>query len=277
MKILSALFLIALSFKGMAQGVEEDSISPWTLGLAVGYYLSGDATATYYNASDAGINLGKDQSRLVNLLTNVNTEPRIRESLGGYDFELAEYAQDIRYNNTASFDLQLSYNFKNGWMFSTYFRTVKLTAAGIFTLRVNRVNQGSSPVPYLERATISGKETRSHIDFGIGKKIEMRQNFFTLLEAGLDLNFVEVKENKVEIAGTVYPLPIFTDPINPQSNQATTVGAGFFAGVGLGYQLPGQWGFLLKATYIQTKVDVNKLVEETIPVFLPTLGFSRSF
>ncbi len=277
MKFFPVLLLLMVSLVGKVHAQQEDSIPAWTVGLAVGYYVSGDATASYYNADDAGINFGNSESRLQNLLTNPQTEPKIRESLGGYNFELSEYANDMRYNSTAAFDLQLSYNFNKGWMFSMYFRSVKLTAAGIFTLLVERTSQPNSTEPFLERANISGKESRSHIGLGVGKKFPFRENFYTLVEAGLDMNFVEVEQNIVEIAGQTYTLPTYNDPLNYQATEITTFGTGFFAAAGIGYQLPGQWGFLLKANYLQTSIDVNKIVQESIPVFLPTLGFSRSF
>ena len=235
MKIHLYLFLIFSPLLLIAQ--QESDSSNFRVGFFAGYYISGNATAGYYN--------GRDNNRLLNYMNIQEIETQIRESLDGYNFELAEYAQDMRYNNAASFELQASYLFGNNWNISMRFHSVNLEAASIFTLRVDRTNQGNPNTldPYLEEAKISGKESRSHIDLGLGKEFVFKNNLFILTEAGFDLNFVKVKENKMQIAGRTYSLPLYTNVLNQQATPTTTVGSGIYLGLGAGFRFSMGWTF----------------------------------
>ncbi len=256
-------------FASVASAQSSVDTSKWTLGIGVGYYLPDDATAAYYN--------GQDNNRLLLLLQGFD-EPRIRDALGGYDFELEEYAQDMAYNNVAAFELEMAYRFGQNWNVSLYFRNVTLTAAGIFTLRVQRVNQNNTPDPYLERANINGRERRSHLALGGGKRLYLNESsFYIPVEAGVDFNFIEVLENKVQIAGSTFNLPTFTNIQAQQGNNPITVGSGFFASTGIGYQLPSQYGFAIRGTFIQSNISVNDIVEDSGSIYMLSLYFSRTF
>lgn len=249
---------------------ESDS-SNFRVGIFAGYYISGDATAEYYN--------GRDNNRLKNFINITQIENQIRESLDGYNFELAEYAQDMRYNNAASFELQASYLFGNNWNISLRFHSANLEAAGIFTLRVDRTNQGNPNTldPYLEEAKISGKESRSHIDIGIGKEFVFENNLFILAEVGFDLNFVKVKENKMQIAGRTYSLPLYTNILNQQATPTTTIGTGIYLTCGAGFRFSNSIDFLIKTTYMNTKINLNDVAVNRLNIFIPSVGFSKVF
>ncbi len=265
------LYLITLIVPiSITAQVDRDS-SNFRVGIFAGYYIPGDATAVYYNASD--------NNRLLNYINIPQIENQIRETLGGYNFELAEYAQDMRYNNAASFELQASYLFGKNWNISLRFHSVNLTAASIFTLIVDRPSQGNPQTldPYLEEAQISGKESRSHIGLGVGKEFVFDNNVFVLSEAGLDLNFVKVKENKMQIAERTYSLPLYTNVLNQQATPTTTVGSGIYLALGTGIRFANGLDFILKATYINTKINLNNVVEERVNVFIPSIGFTKVF
>ncbi len=263
------LFLIFSPVLLTAQEVSDSS--NFKLGIFAGYYISGDATAEYYN--------GRDNNRLLNYMNIQEIERQIKESLDGYNFELAGYAQDMRYNNAASFELQASYLFGNNWNISLRFHSANLEAASIFTLRVDRTNQGNPNTldPYLEEAKISGKESRSHIDIGLGKEFVFENNLFILTEAGFDLNFVKVKENKMQIAGRTYSLPLYTDALNQQASPTTTIGTGVYFTGGAGFRFSNGMDFLLKTTYMNTKINVNDVIVDRLNIFIPSVGFSKMF
>lgn len=269
MKTFATLIISLLAGAVIAQAEAAEDSAAFKLGIYVGYYNSGDATANYYN--------GRDNNRLEYFLKQPYTHTQIKESLGGYEFSLEEYANDMRYNAAASFELQMAYEFGRNWSISARFHNVSLAAAGIFTLRVQRQNQNNSVEPYLEQADISGKETRSHIDFGVGKKFFFEEKFYFLAEAGLDLNFVEVKENKLRIADRTYGLSTYTNVLNQQASNPTTFGSGFYLGPGLGYAFPGNMDFLVKATYMRTKININKVFKAQTNIFIPSVGFSMRF
>ncbi len=269
MKNLLPLLLTVITVNLSAQN-DRDS-SNFRVGIFAGYYISGNSTAAYFNASD--------NNRLVNFMEIPQIENQIRESLNGYNFELEQYAQDMRYNKTAAFELQASYLFGKNWNVSLRFHSVNLEASSIFTLRVDRPSQGNPQTldPYLEEAQISGKESRSHIELGLGKEFVFDNNVFVLTEAGFDLNFVKVKENKMRIAERNYTLPLYTDPLNQQATPATTVGSGIYLALGSGFRFDNGLDFVLKVTYINTKINLNNVVEDRINVFIPAIGFTKVF
>jgi hypothetical protein len=261
-------FLLCLSvFYIMAQ---NDS-SNFRVGIFAGYYIPGSGTAPYYN--------GSDNNRLRDFMGIQRIENQIKESFGGYDFELLEYARDMRYNNAASFELQAAYLFGHNWNVNLRFHSVNLAAAGIFTLRVNRTNQANPNVadPYLEEAQISGKESRSHIALGIGKEWLFDNNVYVLTEGGVDLNFVKVKENKIQIADVEYTLPLYTNVLNQQASPTTTIGSGFFFTAGVGVKFQNGLSAILKGTYINTKINLNDVREARVNVFIPAIGFTKLF
>ena len=265
------LYLLLIFLPALLIAQQERDSSNFRVGVFGGYYMSGNPTAAYYN--------GRDNNRLLNFISIQQIENQIRESLGGYNFELAEYAQDMRYNNTASFELQASYLFGKNWFISFHLHSVNLDAASIFTLRVDRTNQANPNTldPYLEEAQISGKESRSHIDLGLGKDFVFETNFFIRTEAGFDLNFVKVKENKIQIAGTTYSLPLYTNVLNQQATPTTTVGTGFYLAAGAGFRFSNGIEFLLKTTYMNTKINLNNVVEDRLNIFIPSVGFTKVF
>lgn len=266
MKYLTLSIVFLMSAKILAQ--ETDTISPWTLGIGVGYYMADDNTANFYN--------GSDNNRLNYILNEPNTRAQIRDALGGYEFELAEYAQDMTYRNTGSFELQIAYNFGKNWNISLHFHNVRLTASGIFTLRVDRMNDNNTTEPYLEQANISGTETRSHIDLGFGKRFDIGSGFYVPAEIGFDLNFTEVKENIARIAGRNFSLGVYNDFSNRQAT-ITTSGTGIYASTGIGYKFPDDYAIILKMTYFQTQIDLNKVIRENGGIVLPGFGFVKSF
>ena len=253
---------------GLRAQVKRDSAS-LRVGIYAGYYISGNETARYY--------AGTDNNRLINQLNNPNIRPQIIEALGNYNFTLAEPAQDMVYNNAFAFELSGEILLRNYWYISGRFINARLTASGIFTLDVQRTPQGGGPPNNLEQVQIGGQETRSHIDLGLGKQIELGENLYFLLEGGFDLNFVEVVNNEFFVNEERFVLPTFTDPLNPQANPGNTVGTGFYAMGGIGYELPSGYGFWLKGHFQQTRINVNRTVEDNLAIFTPAIGFTKFF
>ncbi len=270
--------LYVLLFICWANGLEaQNDTIPWyegdkqagtiAMSIGMGYYLTGNNTALFYN--------GQDNNRLGFFLGQPQTESQIRDALGGYDFELAQYAPDMRYNATVSFSLGFDYRLKNHWQLSAYFNQVRLQAAGVFTLRVARVNQQNQMEPFIEQVSIGGRERRSQVQLALGKRLFLENNFYLLSEGGLDLTFVEPEQNQFEI-GRVYNLPV-TLQNNGVANNPLSMGVGFMLGAGIGYQLPSQFGLLLKTTFVNTRVNLNEVVNQRVNIFIPTLSFTKTF
>ncbi len=266
-----AYYLILTTIPLFLSAQTDRDSSNFRVGIFAGYYISGNSTAAYFNASD--------NNRLINYIDIPQIENQIRESLNSDPFYLEEYARDMRYNKTAAFELQASYLFGNNWNVSLRFHSVNLEASSIFTLRVDRPSQGNPQTldPYLEEAQISGKESRSHIGLGLGKEFVFDNNVFVLTEAGFDLNFVKVKENKMRIAERTYSLPLYTNQFNQQATPATTIGSGVYLALGSGFRFDSGLDFVLKVTYMNTKINLNDVVEDRLNVFIPSIGFTKVF
>ena len=265
-----ALFLSVL--KSTAQSdttawYEEEEAGTLAISIGVGYYLGENNTAVFYN--------GQDNGRLTLLLDQPQIESQIQDELGGYPFDLAEFAQDMRYNRTVSFSLGVDYRLKNQWQISAYFNQVRLQSAGIFTLRVQRQSQPGQIDPFIEQVSIGGDERRSQVQLVLGKRFLLKNNFYVLAEAGLDLTFVEAERNQFQI-GQVYTLPI-TTLNNGVANNPIAMGTGLVLGAGIGYQLPSEYGILLKTSFINTQVNLNDVVDERVNIFLPTIAFTKAF
>lgn len=269
MKLFTSFLLFLLTTSLFAQREADRDSASIKLGIAVGYYMPDDATANYYN--------GRDNGRLGFLLEQSQQRNQIRQSLGGYSFSLEEYANDMRYNNAMSFELQLEYEFASNWVISARFHKLSLSASGIFTLRVDRQNQNGTLEPYLEQVNISGKESRSHINLGVGNKFFLKPRLYLLTEAGLDISIVEVKENKILVADRPYTLPTFGSALNPQADNNTNFGSGFYLTTGIGFAFPADIDFVWKATYIRSKINLNREVIESTHVFVPTVGIVKLF
>lgn len=267
---MNRLFLLLFAFFTLSLAAQEprDS-SNFRVAVYAGYYMPDDVTAGYYN--------GQDNNRLQSYINIPQIENQIRESLGGREFELAEYAQDMSYNNAASFELQAAYLFGKNWNISLRFHNVKLSSVSIFTLRVYRTNQPNQPTtdPYLEEADINGKETRSHIDLGVGKEWVYESGFFVAGEAGVDFNFIKVQQNQMRIAGQTYTLPLYTSQLNQQASPITTIGSGFYLTTGAGFKFQGSMDFSLKLTYMRTRINLNDVVEGNSNILIPAIGFTR--
>lgn len=249
---------------------QRDSSYAVGLGIYMDYYLPGNTTANFYN--------GQDNNRLQNTLNNPQIRDQIEEALGGYTFQLAEYANDMRYNNALAFHLELDYRFGNNWKASIGFISANIEAVGNFTLLVDRVNRNNQTNdPYLEKSTINGKESRSHILLGLGKLFPLNDGFFASADAGFNMNFIEVTSNKFQVASRNFSLPLYNNQLNPQVQNINTFGSGFYLAGGVGYELPNGYGFSLKLNYINTRVNVNDVRIATTSNFILGFGLLKAW
>lgn len=263
----------ALSFaERPAQGPADEEpaeLGNFGVGLQMAYYMASPSTASFYN--------GEDNDRLQFLLNDAITRQRIRDqAFEGFEFNLVDYARNMRYRNTMAVSLQMDYKLLGPWYFLARFSSVRLEAVGEFTFEVERINRESgNPEPYIERAVAGGRESRSHISLGLGRTFDLGNNFYAGLDAGLDINFVEVLKNNIVINGREFTLPTFTNQRNPQAEALNTVGLGFFLSPSIVYQKVNDYGFSLHLHYMRSSINVNRAVEHTGNNWLPAIGFTR--
>lgn len=266
------IFIVSLALLAFPQQLHAQRDSAHAFGLAIymDYYMPGNATANFYN--------GRDNNRLQNTLNNPQIRDQIEEALGGFNFDLAEYANDMRYNNALAFHLELDYRFGNNWKASVGFISANIEAAGNFTLLVDRINRNNQTnEPYLEKSTISGKESRSHILLGLGKLFPLSEGFFASADAGFNMNFIEVTSNKFQVVSRTFSLPLYNNQLNQQAQEINTFGSGFYLAGGLGYELSNGYGFTFKLNYINSKINVNKVSIATTGNFILGLGLNKAW
>ncbi len=274
------LFIPIFLFTFYTGKSQADTIgNGFTLGLEFGYYFGNSESARYYNGD------GKGNNRLQPILENPVQRNRVREKFNGDDFRYLGPA-DMDYRPSFAFGLDIGYHFgkRQEWSVNLNFWNVKLEATGAFNIEIQRQIQGTNELP-LEQIGILGTETRSHLQLGVEKQMDIGSGFFVPFEGGLNLNFVEVKENFFTVDGTKFPLQTRVNQnVGPTGQQSvntgdiTTVGAGFYLASGIMYRLPSYISISLNLNYISTSVDANQVVkDESVSVFIPSFGFRKVF
>jgi hypothetical protein len=167
--------------------------------LGLGYTFPGAGPAEYYNG--AGV--------YNNLYNRIYEQPQIynqiKDSYNNYDWEIAQYPQDMFYRSSMFWTLNAYYYFKNGWGFYGTFSSARLEANGIFTNRVLRFNGGQTE-PILETEPIRGTEQRLRFGAGVAKIFynDSPINFF--MEAGFEFNWQNALDNEVQVGGRTYSI-----------------------------------------------------------------------
>ena len=267
-KIITFVFSI-YCIAAPAQYENPDSISRIQLHMGIGYYMAGDDLAIYYS--------GADNNRFLQVTRdNPNSVTQIREALGGYPYDIAELPSNLIYRNQVSFMLSGTYAINQHWRILAMMQQVKLEAIGSFTLSVERTNTQNPNEDYIEQYSIVGKERRSHFQLGAIYRIPLNPSFYLNLGGGLDINTVEVLSNSIFVGSREFALPAATI-YQPQAGQITTSGIGFFAFPELAYENVKGLGIFIRASYINTKISLNKVTEDNTSVWVPALGFSWSF
>jgi hypothetical protein len=266
-RILLLVFSCLFLFQSKAQIYANDSISPWIIGIGIGFYMAGDDPSVYYS--------GADNNRFANVFINQTQQrDQVVNSFNGDDFSIARLPTDFVYRNVASFQLSIAYQLNTNWSVDMHFHNVRLTSTGVFTLNVNRVIAGS-PEPFLEIGEIRGEETRSHIVLGGGYSYDLEQNWYLKGELGLDLNFIEVIENIASVNGRSYNIQFSQQNLNTSGNN--TLSTGIYTSATIGYHIPSKLGIAFRLNYFNTGINLNDVVDEPSGIFVPVFAFTKGF
>lgn len=267
MKFLGVLaFVLLFNFSGFSQ---SDTSSNWSISIGAGYYLSGEQPIEYYS--------GRDNARLA-LLFSKNTQQynQILADFDGYPFFLESGPSDLIYRNTGSFELTLEYQLPKNLFINLSIYNVTLDVTGIFTIRVDRANQNGNPEPFQSIGEIKGREKRSHIALSLGKRFDLKSNFYTSFNGGVGLNFIESLSNQATIEGRDYNIQRAIS-LTQRAEGITTVGLDFLVDARLGYQIIGGYGFFLKSSFLSSSINVNDISSAQTPIFIPGIGFTKQF
>ncbi len=271
-KLFLLLALMALWVRPVkAQEETDTTFKRLQFHLGIGYYLADDETSFYYS--------GTDNNRFNQYINIQEIERQIQEALDGYTFSVREAPSDFIYRNGISFLLGAEYAISPRWKLILMLHQVQLEAAGTFSLTVDRSNPDNNGQDIIEQGSMRGKERRSHIQLGVLRRFSLGSNFYLDLSAGVNMNTVEVLENKIYVAGLEFNLPINTAISLNQPQEAGNVsnGFGYFIAPNLCYENASGFGLFTRLVFIQSQVNLNNAVETFATTWVPAIGFSKAF
>lgn len=200
----------------------------FSYGINFGIYFANNATANYYN--------GSGRNNLVETITRQHTYYRIRESLGGYDFEFpgdpADFLpQNMSYNPAMMVGVFGMIHFNQRTSLHAEFNFSRLRLQDQFMMRIIKGDPGFIGHD-IERFNILGTEERSDIKLGLQQIYRSPRNeVHPYVELGFNMINTRVKENRVQIAGSSYSILNLTDRRYGFRDDGISFGA--YAGGGL--------------------------------------------
>lgn len=207
------------------------------IGLNFGGYLANKSPASFYN--------GQAPNDIFLYLSNPNIYNDIVEALGGYDFTLAEYADDLRYNPAIMLGINMRYRMGAFSSINADFNYVSLRAEDVLVLDVNKPNPNGTIDDVFEPYPIWGKEERLIMSLGIQNNLADPGPLVGYVELGGLLTSTKAKENRFSIGdpdtgfGTVSYNILRPELVNNQyvpGKQPTTSSFGFYGGLGVNAQ-----------------------------------------
>ena len=204
------------------------------IGINFGGYFANKAPANFYN--------GQPPNDIFIYLNNPNIYNDIVEALGGYDFTLAEYADDLRYNPALMIGINMRYRLGAFSTVSADFNYANLRAEDVIVLDVNKPNANGTIDDVFEAYPIWGEEERFVMSLGIQNNLADPGPLVGYVELGGLLTSAKAKENRFSIGdpdsgfGTATYNILRPELINNQyvnGRQPTTTSFGFYGGLGV--------------------------------------------
>ena len=199
-----------------------------------GAYFGNKTTASYYNGSHVSpYGNSMDSTDVLRIINNPFNYTKIKEAVGGYDFMMGDYPSNTKYVPALCFGLFVKYQLTDKIGFLAQFNYTKLHTSDIFTIITDKYNSGFSQ-PYYYECNISGTESRTNVDIGMSYSFKKEnQKRYPFIEAGVNMNEVNVKSYDMKINSLIYSL---MNPYNIQ-NYIVVGGVGFGGFTSLGYQV----------------------------------------
>ncbi|MEM7162151.1 MAG: hypothetical protein AAF487_06875 [Bacteroidota bacterium] len=235
------------------------------IGGNVGVYFANKSTATFYSGNE----LLTPNSVCVFLgCAGNNGIPQVYnqlvEELGGYDFELAEFAQEMNYNPAISLGMNLRYRTGPFMTIQTDLNYVNLRANGILVYQIDRPNPDGSLGDYFESHPIWGEEQRFILSPGVQMYLSDPSDFVPYIDLGAVLTSTRARENRFSVGNRQYSILRPTQNANGtiiNNRQATANGFGFYSGIGVNVKFEKViLDFGYRASF--EKVPFRKLDEE---------------
>lgn len=208
----------------------------FSVGVNFGVYFANKSSATFYTGNnfytpnDICVYLPCGSSSGNPIIYN-----RIFDAIGGYDFTLESFGDDLRYDPGLVLGANLRYQMGTYWSLQTDLNYSNLTAKGVIVLLVDRPNTNGTSDDYFESHPIWGKEQRLVISPGAQFNLSDPGQVVPYFDLGAILTSTRVKENKFRIQTLEYNI-LRPQLVNGQfinNKQQTTNGLGFFGGLGM--------------------------------------------
>lgn len=220
-------------------------------GATLGYVISDDASANYYN--------GFGTNSIENIIYHPTHYQRIKDQVV-FDFVMGEYATAMKYNGAAFLGGMLGYRFSPDLTIALEIGVTNLKLEDNFTLILD--DPGTTITEDdIEIATITGEEKR--MDFNLGAFYYFgTDRSLPYVELGFNGNYVDLQANNIFIRDWNSSIKKNTNPPTKQGGFAM----GIYAGAGFMYRMNVNNAFQLgfKAAY-----KAINLVEESEK---PTMG-----
>ncbi|MEI6765426.1 MAG: hypothetical protein WCM76_07275 [Bacteroidota bacterium] len=206
----------------------------WNFGINLGAYFASKYSAGFYSG------LPTNENKISLILNNHYYQEEIKRQLNGDTSRLLELPANMKYSPAFNIGFFVKYNFiKNTGVFLNV-NFAKLKTNDVFTMGIGPYLNGYS-FDNIQTFPIWGIENRTNIDIGFMQMFPTSDYVDFFVEGGLNINNVQVKENKIAIGDLSYSIVDVYGGQNYVPNATLQqyvvrqggLGFGGFAGVGL--------------------------------------------
>lgn len=178
--------------------VDTAFVPSWRYGLNIGFYFANQKSAGFYSGKEG------NENEISFILANKYRYDEIRQLLKADTFILRELPARMSYDPALMVGFLAKYQFDRHLGFIFQFNYVKLKATDFFTLEVD-------PMPFLTQPDIRlygivGEEERVNVELGLTAQYPIGNKINYFVEAGLNINDSEARENKIQIEGMEYDI-----------------------------------------------------------------------
>jgi len=210
----------------------------WSFGLNMGAYFANKYQANFYNGSNQNVD------SINYIFGNYYRLNEIKAALGGDTFRLLELPAAMHYKPAVMIGFFGKYNMTHNFGIFLQCNYQSLKAEDAVTIALGPAQSYQLKWDSIILCPIWGKEDRMNIDLGLSKDFVLDESVHVFAEAGMNINYVHVKEHKIAIQSFEESLiNIFGDqPYVPNTQmQEYTVRLG---GWGMGGFLSGGFRFI---------------------------------
>ena len=213
----------------------NDDFKGFSIGLNFGVHFAHKSSATFYTGNrfitpnDICIFLP-----CAGVAVNEPVYNTLVEEIGGFQFVLEDWGNDLRYDPALTLGLNLRYRLGAFTTIQTDLTYANLRAQGVIVLNVDRPNPNGTADDYFESYPIWGKEQRFTLTPGVQLYLSDPSDFVPYFDIGAVITSTRVTENRFRVGNREYSI-LRPQTLNGQiinQNQQTANGFGAYSGLG---------------------------------------------